>query len=533
MSNVVLGQANKGRKLLSAFLAILMLFGIVAMTGLGAAKVYAAEQVIVKWDFNDSNQVADGGISVNMDKVTEREAATNYYYYAGSDGGMALASTNWVNGSGLKYWVVSFNSTGCAGMKLSSKQRSSATGPQDFKVQYSLNNVDWTDVSNTTLTVGTSFNSAGSLDGVSLPAEVENQPVVYLRWIMTTNEAADPSKTLGTAGTNRIDEIVIDGESSVPDGTSPTELSHTPDEAANDALTLPGLAVQFDEYIQAGSGIDGVTIYQTNAPEVTVGGISCSISGDTLTITHDQLENGMEYTVNIPADAVQDTAGNALTAPVNWSFTTIGLSDIEDIDAIDPVTGDPVIRGQNAAVRGAVLVGKGVLDANKTIYIQDSTQGVSVYCYDGIAADLAAGDEVYVEGKLTSYMGLTEIQPSSAGVLKREYGDITMPDPESISIADLVGANAELYEGKLVTLTGTVADIPDTISGDGYNVVIADELNNQITMRVMFNTGINVTTDLAEGVTFNFIGVIGQYDTTSPYLEGYQLFPRSVDDIIM
>ncbi|MEZ5109768.1 MAG: hypothetical protein R2829_12480 [Bacteroidia bacterium] len=69
-------------------------------------------------------------------------------------------------------------------LTVSSKQRSSNTGPRDFKLQYKIGaGGTWTDVSGATVTVANDFTS-GVLSNVALPAECDNQSSVYLRWIV-------------------------------------------------------------------------------------------------------------------------------------------------------------------------------------------------------------------------------------------------------------------------------------------------------------------------------------------------------------
>ncbi len=96
---------------------------------------------------------------------------------------------------------------------MSSKQSSSATGPQDFKVQWSLDGTTWTDLPGATvkILIADSFPS-GTITDIPLPVDLENQPNVYLRWILTSNyRVGSEVLTMLTAGTNRIDDINITG----------------------------------------------------------------------------------------------------------------------------------------------------------------------------------------------------------------------------------------------------------------------------------------------------------------------------------
>jgi hypothetical protein len=81
------------------------------------------------------------------------------------------------------------------------------------------------------------------------------------------------------------------------------------DEATNVALDAD-VTVTFNQDISA-TDLSGITF----AP--TVSGISASVSGAVLTITHDGFAEETEYTVTIPAGTIEGF-GEAIT----WSFTT-------------------------------------------------------------------------------------------------------------------------------------------------------------------------------------------------------------------
>ncbi len=72
------------------------------------------------------------------------------------------------------YWEVSLSTKDYQNITLSSKQYSSGTGPKDFKVQYSLDNTNWTDVPDGTVAVGNAnWTTGGQLNNVPLPAEAD------------------------------------------------------------------------------------------------------------------------------------------------------------------------------------------------------------------------------------------------------------------------------------------------------------------------------------------------------------------------
>ena len=167
---------------------------------------------IVGWNFEDSNATADSGTEDNNARfISTNATGLSYAAVSSSDGLAATTTGGWSSGSGSKYWQTTFSTTDVVGnLKFSSVQRSSNTGPSDFKVQFSLNGTSWTDVSGGVVTIGNDW-TTGVLTNVSLPALCENQSLVYLRWIMTSNNAVNGSAVAG-GGTSAIDNISVTGD---------------------------------------------------------------------------------------------------------------------------------------------------------------------------------------------------------------------------------------------------------------------------------------------------------------------------------
>ncbi len=155
------------------------------------------------------------GIEINLTGAAWPNRYNQQQAYGFSQGSLdpgtyAAHSDSWDEGADTKYWQITISTQGYRNLKLSSKQRSSPRGPRDFKVQYSTDGSTWNDVLGATITVGNDF-TMGVLDQVPLPSGCENQPTLYLRWVMTSNESVNGQTVLGE-GTNRIDDIVVEGE---------------------------------------------------------------------------------------------------------------------------------------------------------------------------------------------------------------------------------------------------------------------------------------------------------------------------------
>lgn len=172
---------------------------------------YTGPVTIVEWYFEDSNVTADGGIADNLGSEISTNATDGISYTGGSlPNELAATGIGWHSGMSTKYWMIDFSTLGYRSISLSSKQKSSNTGPRDFKVQYKLETGDWMDVSGANVTAANDFFINGILSDISLPAATSNVNKVYLRWVMSSNTAVNGNE-VASAGTSRIDDIVITG----------------------------------------------------------------------------------------------------------------------------------------------------------------------------------------------------------------------------------------------------------------------------------------------------------------------------------
>ncbi|PEL12109.1 Ig-like domain-containing protein [Bacillus sp. AFS017336] len=188
----------------------------------------AAATTLAKWDFSNGQVTTpSAGIPENMTSNITTTGSKVTGYNAGPSGIPVINANTWSNNS--SYWEVSLTTKNYENITLSSKQYSSATGPKDFKLQYSLDENTWVDVPDGSISNGSAtWSSGGQLINVALPSEVSDKSSVYLRWIVNSALAAknDGSNFSTTTGTSRIADIVINGESI---GSPTLEKTATPD----------------------------------------------------------------------------------------------------------------------------------------------------------------------------------------------------------------------------------------------------------------------------------------------------------------
>jgi len=204
----------------------------------------------------------------------------------------------------------------------------------------------------------------------------------------------------------------------------------------------------------------------------------------------------------------------------------ISLDSLRKQDA----NGVPLLLGQTVTVQGTVTT-QGELGA-PLVYLQSPTAGTA--CYDAtFGAGVVRGDSVQVTGVVTQYNGLTELQPVSAFNIISS-GKTTSPVTVTPTQAR---ENGELYEGRLIKITGitavkTTAGVLATnwttsASGTNYRIFVGTD---SVDIRIYTST--NIANTIIPPYPFSVTALESQFDASSPYLSGYQIIPRSLDDIV-
>jgi hypothetical protein len=310
--------------------------------------------------FINTPYTADAGIAANVNIApitligSRFPVATASQWVAGSGGTGTFApnSENWPGGANTKYWMITISTAGYESLKISSRQRSSTTGPRDFKVQYSTNGVLWTDVSGTTITCGTTF-GAGDLTNVDLPAACNHQATLHIRWIMVSETSVGGS-TVAAAGTNRIDDILISGTS----GTSVISATLSPSSFVYN-IDQPQL---LSSTITWNDAFSITQVKNLNTPQYTlISGTDYVVSVDTIRFLTNYLNSqytsvGQQHIISVSFDA-----GNDAIISVTW-----------DNDSIYGALINPVFANYDLTAPGNVSTTITWNDATSIIKITDN-----------------------------------------------------------------------------------------------------------------------------------------------------------------
>jgi len=200
--------------------------------------------------------------------------------------------------------------------------------------------------------------------------------------------------------------------------------------------------------------------------------------------------------------------------------------------------GTPALLGQTVTVSGVVTVPTYLLNGySLEVFVQDETGGINVFVSGGASSwNLALGDSVTVTSRVTFYNGLTELGTDTSYTTITNHGAAAaLPEPLVLTCDEVANAmspsNWDPDESRLVRL-----DVLNITSGawpttpGGNTVLTVSDASGSCLLYIDQDTAVNGSDD--PGAGFWVIGVIKQYDYTSPYTTGYEVMPRYLSDVI-
>jgi len=269
------------------------------------------------------------------------------YTYAGLGSWIAIdAATGWESGSGTKGWKISMNTQSFQSLSVSFIQYSynrngNLFGPRDFKLQYSLDNSSWTDIG-TTYSIDDIVSGNTTWKNRSLPSACDNQPSVYLRWIMSSNIATDGGAIRGTTPLSSIGGIKVVAATVIQQSPTDISLSSNKTTLWGEVGRVVGTLSTIDPNecdahtytLVAGSGDTDNAAYEIIGNSLRVKGNSVSGTSNTIRVnTNDGTSNySKSFTINIekynPIQAKNE--GGIYNYISNVTFNTINKSSTKE-----------------------------------------------------------------------------------------------------------------------------------------------------------------------------------------------------------
>jgi plastocyanin len=277
----------------------------------------------------------------------------------------------------------------------------------------------------------------------------------------------------------------------------------------------------FDVLIKGGTATGSGTDYTFTTVTVTIPPMKDSTVNIPVTIVNDTDIEGNE-TIQL----VLKNITNGGTIPTD-SVLTITITDndlpyvnIGTLKAVD-ANGDPTYPLASAFYTRGVVHSGNFRPAGLQFSIVDQTGAITAFkATGGLGYTVAEGDSLAVYGKLSPFNGLNEIAIDSIKVL----GTGTVHAPIVTTVMN------EVLESDLIEFrNGHLVDPAQwTGAGSGFNVKVT---NGTDTIDVRILNSVDLYSQPAPAGTFNFVGIVGQFDNSNPKNSGYQLQPRRATDI--
>lgn len=226
-----LSRKTIGRTISMLLVFMLLVSSIVLADGRKSQPAVTDSEVAAKWEFEKVKTDpgvfhATSGLYKDSSEIIQEVGGESRVGFTYDESEKSIRYQGWDKGKGKKAWVASLSTKGLKDITLSSQQKSSSTGPRDFKVQISTDRTHWKDIDKGKLVLSTSYKSSGSLDDTPLPVEADNQEQLYIRWVVNSNTSVSDS-SIGKNGSSRIKDIVVKGKRNKSSAEKPQLLNMT------------------------------------------------------------------------------------------------------------------------------------------------------------------------------------------------------------------------------------------------------------------------------------------------------------------
>lgn len=267
---------------------------------------------------------------------------------------------------------------------------------------------------------------------------------------------------------------------------------------------------------------------------------SSTTSGETVTYTieieDDSLFNEGNETVTY---ALQNPSNAALGETSTFTLTVEENDTAPDAQTI--ATARDQSLGTPVTVRGVVTGKDG---SNIIIQDESGTTGASgiVVRDDRLEAEyldgvIQPGDLIQASGELGAFSGILQVSGDDLSFIQLERDTQALPDPQAVTVSDLLGGGGEDYESERITITGLTIDDggDDTFQEDANYSATDNSTTQSVTLRIIdaedsFYVGEPIPTEAVTftGVLYQFnFGFGGARDPDT----GYQLYPLFEGDL--
>ena len=239
-------------------------------------------------------------------------------------------------------------------------------------------------------------------------------------------------------------------------------------------------------------------------------------------INDDALVEGDElivFTLKNPSGTVTYGTDSLVVTLEDNDFPTYPIATVASVDGSGVADSLGVVCRITGVVYGGNLRPSGL-----QFTLIDPTDGIGVFNFSGVSGyTVTEGDSIAIIGEITQFNGLTQIQPDSI-----EYfsGGHTLKTPTIVTTLN------EATESDLIGMEcfWMIDTTQWTGSGSGFNVDITNGADT-VVMRIDADVDL-YSMPVPTAGKFNLVGIGSQYDSSSPYDDGYQIIPRYSADIV-
>ncbi len=338
-------KTKKVKNLLCVFLVLAIILTIQPVSVSAETQV----ETVAQWDFtadpNPDNTLIEIPSTGGTDRGAYLTTSLGKPIDGYTSGNKSIYVNGWDNGENTKYWEIALSTKGYENLKVSFNSFSSGTGPRDFKLQYSTDNLNFYDVQNGDYKNG-SISGAPSKLNLLLPSEINDNENVKLRFLQTSNisvragtDKYSATEQVSSTGTSRLYNILIQGDKSAGNEQPPEE--------------------------ETGS----VTAYPESGAVI--------IAGSSVTLTTVTSGAAIQYTLNDGPEQLLSTTSGAIT--INEFSLPDNTAVIKAREVIGPIYGtESTFIYKQAQVAKVSAAPTGKVPAGTRITLSSETQGAEI-----------------------------------------------------------------------------------------------------------------------------------------------------------
>src|SRR5690554_3180193 len=182
-----------------------------------------------------------------------------------------------------------------------------------------------------------------------------------------------------------------------------------------------------------------------------------------------------------------------------------------------PVSSHTPIADAQEIAQGTKVTVEGVVTSlmtNGNFTLQDSTGAIAIYFGGGKNSELVVGRHYIIEGSITFYQGLTQIEKPT---IKQNVGEHALPDTLDLSKESLALSNIKKYESYIASFNDLEVISTESVS-NAFQVKVKNARSETSTIRrdERVNDSTNPLTALVAGDMIHLQNVtVGQFDGSS------------------